>query len=241
MNAGPAIPLTITSDVPVLLRGEEHGLAAWLAAPGWRRAVWCMALIVLGAACYGATIGCWRSPFQALYTAVKFPLILLLTATGNALINSILAPLLGLNVSFRQSLQAVLMCFAIVALILGAFSPLVLFMMWNLPSLESSWQQATLAFNWIKVSQVGIIAFAGVAAHARLTRLLQSLSGSRSVALRVVCAWLGVNLLLGAQLTWILRPFFGSPHYDVEFLRDRALEGNFFETVFHSVKYMLTH
>ena len=241
MTTAVAMPFASVRDLPVLLRGDTDGLKPWLEERGGRRIAWCLVLIVLGAGCYGASIGWWRSPWQALYTAVKFPLILLLTAGGNALINAMLAPLLGLNLTFRQSLQAVLMSFTLLAVILAAFSPLVLFMVWNVPPWQSSFTQSTMAFTWIKISQVGLIAFAGVAANVRLTRLLESLSGSRAVARRVVLAWLGINLLLGAQLTWILRPFFGSPHFDVEFLRANALEGNFFETVFHSAKYILQH
>ena len=64
-----------------------------------------------GAGLYGAAMGCWRDPMQALYTAIKFPLIILLTAAGNAMLNAMLAPLLGLNISFRQSFLAILMSF----------------------------------------------------------------------------------------------------------------------------------
>jgi hypothetical protein len=35
--------------------------------------------------------------------------------------------------------------------------------------------------------------------------------------------------LRGMQLTWILRPFFGSPDFPVQFLRPDALKGNFIE------------
>jgi len=38
---------------------------------------------------------------------LKFPLIILLTTAGNALLNAMLAPLLGLNIPFRQSCSAI--------------------------------------------------------------------------------------------------------------------------------------
>ncbi|HKX61291.1 MAG TPA: hypothetical protein VJS65_05595, partial [Verrucomicrobiae bacterium] len=57
----------------------------------------CVALIAGGAGCFGAAVGSWRAPEQALYCAVKLPLILLLTTVGNGLLNAMLAPLLGLN------------------------------------------------------------------------------------------------------------------------------------------------
>ena len=62
----------------------------------------------------------WRAPLQALYTAIKFPLIILLTTLGNGLLNAMLAPLLGVNLGLRQTLLAVFMSFTIAAAILGA-------------------------------------------------------------------------------------------------------------------------
>ena len=73
----------------------------------------CVVAIVVGAGSYGAVMGSWRDPLQALYTGIKLPLVILLTTLGNGLLNGMLAPLLGLNVTFRQSLAVVLMSFAI--------------------------------------------------------------------------------------------------------------------------------
>jgi hypothetical protein len=35
-------------------------------------------------------------------------------------------------------------------------------------------------------------------------------------------------------LSWILRPFIGSPDLPLQFLRPDALHGNFYENVFHT-------
>ena len=119
-----------------------------------------------------------------LFTAVKLPLILLLTATGNALLNGILAPLLGLNLSLRQSFDAILLSFAIAGAILAAFSPLVLFEVWNLPAMDQAGFDRGATFNRIQLTQVAAIAFAGIAATARLLRYLESCSGSQGIARR---------------------------------------------------------
>ena len=94
-------------------------------------AVFCVVAIAIGAGSYGAAMGWWRDPLQALYTGIKLPLVILLTALGNGLLNGMLAPLLGLNVTFRQSLAVVLMSFALAAIVLGALSPVALFIVWN--------------------------------------------------------------------------------------------------------------
>ena len=220
------------SEIATLLRGESETISAWSAGWNAQRFALHLAVIVLGAGCYGAAMGWWRDPQQALYVAIKFPLIILLTTLGNALINGMFAPLLGLNIPFRQSFSAIVMSFTIASAILGAFSPLIAFMVWNAPPMSVS---AGAAHNLLKLTHVAVITFAGVMGNARLFQLLVRLGGGRAVALRVLFAWLAGNLFLGSQLSWILRPFIGLPSLPVEFLRANALHGNFYENVLRSV------
>src|SRR5690349_20003371 len=172
---------------------------------------------------------------QALFTAIKLPLILLLTALGNGLLNAMLAPLLGLNLGLRQSLIAVLMSFTIAATILGACSPLRYFLIQNTPPMTAGVQTQASAHSLILISETAMIAFAGIAANVRLLQLLRSLSGSSSVERKVLFAWLAGNLLLGSQLAWNLRPFVGASCLPVDFLQPHAFERNFFETLWGAV------
>lgn len=221
--------MTIQSgELGTLLRGEAERIAAWTERLESRRLVFHLSVIIAGAGMYGAAMGWWRAPQQALFVAIKFPLIILLVTLGNALLNAMLAPLLGLNISFRQSFLAVLVSFTLVSAILGAFSPLLLFLVGNAPPMTPD-VKATAAYGFIKVTHVAVIAFAGVAGNVRLFQLLTRLGGSKTVARRVLFAWLTVNLFLGSQLTWIARPFIGSPQLPVQFLRDTAFQGNFYE------------
>lgn len=222
-----------------LLQGEAVTLADWTGHFETRRFGFQIAVIMLGAGLYGAAMGWWRDPWQALYVAIKFPLILLLTALGNALLNAMLAPLLGLNISFRQSLLAILMSFAVIAVILGAFAPLAGFLVWNAPAMTPD-VKSTATYGFIKMVHVAIIAFAGIAGNARLFQLLTRLAGCERIARRVLFAWLAVNLFLGSQLTWIARPFIGAPQLPVVFLRDTAFQGNFYENVFRTVLKLLS-
>jgi hypothetical protein len=223
------------STVGRFLRGELPFLRSW--SEGWQlgRLAFCAGVICVGAGLYGAAMGCWRAPLAALFVAIKFPLIILLTAIGNALLNAMLAPLLGLNISLRQSFLAILISFTIVSAILGAVSPLIAFMVWNAPPMAANPAQSIGTYTFIQVSHVVIIAFAGVAGNLRLVQLLRELSGNAATVRRVLLAWLAGNLFLGSQLTWILRPFIGSPGLPVEFLRPTAFQGNFYETVFHAL------
>src|SRR6266478_9773884 len=131
----PAAPVPI-GHVRPLLRGEPEFLRAWTKTWDWGRLALCGTVIVVGTGTYGAAMGYWRAPLQAVFVAIKFPLIILLTSAGNALLNAMLAPLLGLNIRFRQSFLAILMSFTIASAILGSFSPLTAFMVWNAPPLS---------------------------------------------------------------------------------------------------------
>ena len=234
MHAQPEKVMPHPGEIATLLRGEREAIESWLQGGLAARLALHLGVIVLGAGCYGAAMGWWRAPQQALFTAIKFPLIILLTTAGNALINGMLAPLLGLDVPFRRSFAAVVMSFAVASAILGAFAPLIAFIVWNAPPLAAT-PGALFTYNLIKLTHVGVITLAGVTGNARLFQLLTHLGRGRAVAVRVLGAWLAGNLFLGAQLSWILRPFIGSPDLPVQFLRPNALHGNFYENVFQTI------
>jgi len=198
-----------------------------------RTIIFYIALIVIGSGIYGATIGLWRAPLQAFYTAIKFPLLILFTTIGNTLLNGMLAQLLGINISFRQSLMAIFASFAIASVILASLSPITLFMILNTPPLESA--HASLSHNFTLIIHVFIIAFAGISANICLFRLLLYFCKEFSTACKVLFCWLLGNMFLGCQLSWIMRPFVGCPTLPIEFFRSDAFNGNFYESVFRSL------
>lgn len=219
-----------------LLRGDADEISSWLEEPGMRWAAVCALVVLIGSGLYGFTVGLWRAPLQSLYTALKFPLLIFLTCAGNALLNGMLAQLLGSTLSFRQTSLAILMSFALTSLILGALSPVSLFVLWNTPPLDS---KATLLGHSVTLlTHVFFIACAGVIANQRLYHLLQKVSPSRTIARRVLWGWLGGNFLLGSQLAWVLRPFIGSPRLAIEFLRHDPLRGNFYEAVGRALRHL---
>lgn len=195
-----------------------------------------VAVTVAGTASFGFAVGAWRDPLQGMYTAIKFPFIIILTALGNGLLNGMLAPLLGTNISFRQSLLAVVMSFTIAAAVLGGSAPLIYFVIWNAPALSAEAASSARTHSFILLMVVAVIAFAGIAANVRLFQLLRQLSGSPASARRTLFGWLAGNLFLGSQVSWILRPFIGSPNLSVQFLRDDPLRGNFFESVLNALQ-----
>jgi hypothetical protein len=221
-------------DLEQLCRAEPSVLATWFLTSK-EKIKSCLILLILGSSLYGASIGLWRAPLQSFYVAMKFPLLIILTTLGNAAINGMLAQLLGVKITFRQSFLAIIMSFTLVAIILGSFTPLALFVVYNLPPMGTA--LAKNAHAIVLLLHVVLIAFAGIVANIHLFRLLEYICGSRFKAKQIVFTWLAVNMFLGCQLSWNLRPFFGTPTLEVSFLRDDPFDGSFYETIFR----MLTH
>jgi len=216
-----------------LCRGEPEVLGGWLIRGRSSKIYSCLFWTLVGSSIYGSTIGIWRSPLQAAYVAIKFPLLIVLVTTGNALINGMLAQLYGARISFRQSYLSVLMSFATASILLLSLSPLSYFLIYSCPPMGS--EGALAAHRIIILFDVLVIAFAGIISNVNLYRLLQRITDSGIKSKQIIFSWLAVNLLLGGQLSWILRPFIGTPKVPVDFVRDNALDGNFFESVLESV------
>jgi hypothetical protein len=227
------------SQVPFILRSDAGSVSSLVERRESRQIVFLLIATIAGSMAFGAVAGCWRSPLQAFYTAVKFPLLILLTVVGNAMLNGMLAPLLGVRIGMRDSLLAVLLSFAIAGIILGGMAPLLGFVIWNVPKLGSERSSAYLAYRFMQLMIVGLIAVAGVAANVRLFRYVEFRGRTRAAALRLLLGWLAGNLLLGSQICWILRPFIGRPQDDVIFLMADPFQGNFFETCWEAAKALL--
>jgi hypothetical protein len=219
-----------------LLRGDPVILRNCIEQP-WRRLFpICIALIIGGAGIYGAAMGWWRCGMQALYTGIKIPLVILLTTLLNSLLNAILAPLLGLNLSYRQSFAIILMTFTIASVLLATFAPIAFFVVWNTPPLHDCTRLVSPEYGFLQLCHVAFIAFAGVTGNVRLLPLLEAWAGGRMIGRKVLLAWLAGNLFLGSQICWVLRPFIWDPARPVEFVGREAFRGSFYETVFEALR-----
>jgi len=235
-----AVPDPGACRVRLLLQGEPSRLAALATTRQSATVAWCVGSICLGAGLFGAVMGCWREPWQAVYTGIKLPLVILLTTLGNGLLNGMLAPLLGLNLGFRQSFVLVLISFAIASLILGALSPVALFVVWNTPPLTAGTWLRSPEYGVLQLTLAGFIALAGILGTVRLLPLLRQFTSQATVARRVLFAWLAGNLFLGSQISWVLRPFIWDPAGPVQFIGRQYFHGSFYETVFDAARRLLS-
>ena len=221
--------------VGVFLGAGPDKFYEWVVWRQFGMMAFCFAAIVIGAGSYGAVVGCWRDPQQALYTGIKLPLVMLLTTAGNGLLNGMLAPLLGLNITFRQSFAVVLMSFAITSLVLGGLSPVALFIVWNTPPLSAGTTLISPEYAVMQLMLAAFVALAGIIGNVRLLPLLRQWAGTPGVGLKVLLAWLAGNLFLGSQISWVLRPFIWEANRPVAFVGRECFKGSFFETVFNAV------
>lgn len=230
---------THSIGILALLRSMSSGIGPWDDSLRNRSLALAIGLVVAGAGSYGAVVGAWRNPLQAVFTGIKLPLVILLTTLGNAFINAMLAPLLGLPVTLRQSFAAVLFTFALAASLLGSLVPVAIFIVWNLPPLSAATQLGSLEYSLLQLILVAFIAGCGIAGNLLFLPALEQRSGSRKIARQVLGSWLLVNLFLGSQIAWVLRPFIWDPARPVEFIGQEYLRGSFYETVFEAVRQLI--
>jgi hypothetical protein len=161
--------------------------------------------------------------------------VILLTTLGNGLLNGMLAPLLGLNVTFRQSLAVVLMSFAVTAMVLGALSPVALFIVWNTPPLAAGTTMIVAGIRAAATDAGGVCgagrrdgqsparaAAAGMGRQrGRGAQRPARVAGGKSFSRQPD--------LLGAA------PFIWEANRPVEFIGQNCFQGSFFETIFRAV------
>ena len=201
----------------------------------WRGLLEMAAFVACACSLYGVVLAGWRSPLLSLYVAAKLPLLFLGTTLLVAGFNWTIASILGSGLSFKSTLFAVFAAMAVGAWMLLALLPVVLFFLLSGVARAGTHAELQYAHNSILVAHVLVLSLAGVAGNAALLGGLRRLVRPRCPAAALFCGWLAAFAFVGCQLSWILRPFVGSPFFPVEFIRPDALDRNFYEFVFTEV------
>jgi hypothetical protein len=156
-----------------------------------------------------------------------------LTALLNALLNALWARRFGLDLTFGQSLRSVLLAFGLAAIVLGSLAPIALFLDLAVPG--PSADDGRLGHNVLGLAHVAFIGWTGVQVVKRQLDWLATRTAAGASGHHVVIAWLLVNLIVGAQISWNLRPWFGTPGMSVQFLRPEPFDGNLYESLYKMV------
>lgn len=222
-----------------VLKASPLDMAEWINQPSQSHIRFCLICIIVGCGAYGGSLGYWRAPVMAAYVAIKLPLLIFFTLSLNALLNGMLSMLLGTGLSLKQSLLAQLMSFALFSLILGALAPVTTFFAGHAPPPDT--EQAYTAHSAYLLIHTSLIAYAGIMANLQLFRLLIHVCPTRRAAVTTLASWIIGNGIVGTQLSWILRPFFGSPNLEPAFLREDPFNGTFIESIWRAASRFVTH
>lgn len=219
-----------------LLKEREAFWAAVQRGSGLSRTiVHTMLFIVVATALYGAVLAWWRSPLLALYVAVKLPILFLGTTAIVMMLNWMVAVVLRSGLHFLQVVAITFGAMGVTCWILLSLVPVTLFLTLSSVSSDPSTVTPGYVHNLLLLTHISLIAMAGVAGNAALLSGLRKVVAPGCPAALLYVAWVAAFAFVGAQLSWILRPFVGSPYFPVEFLRADALDRNFYEFVFLEV------
>ena len=224
-------------SLPLILLKDRGAFWARLEAQNlhWRDLASLIALIGFACALYGSVMAGWRSPRLAVYVAVKLPVLFLGTTALVSVFNWMLAAFLGSGLSFKTTVFAVFAAMTIGSWILLALVPIAFFFVYTGAAYSGIHAALQFTHNAILMTHILLLACAGVLGNAALLQGLRRLVRPRCPVAGLFAAWLAAFTLVGGQLSWILRPFVGSPFFPIVFLRPDALERNFYEFVFTEV------
>jgi len=225
------LPLTLLLDREAFWKTLRGG------GVGWAGVARMAGFVVAACAVYGAVMAGWRSPLLVLYAAVKLPLLFAGSTALVALFNWMVAAALGSGLSFRQTLALAFAAMTIAGWILLALAPVALFFaLTGVPKTGAAPDNVIIyAYNMMLMTHVVALAIAGVAGNAILYRGLRSTVRPNCSPICLFAAWVAAFAIISCQLSWILRPFVGSPFLEVAFYREDAFRSNFFEMVFTKI------
>jgi hypothetical protein len=195
------------------------------------------ALLIFSFLCfsiYGAIIGSFHSPFQAMSSMIKLPALYLITLMVCLPALYIFNALFGSKKTLIQHVAYVLSAAAVIALLLCGFAPVVLFFLMTLSVKE---------YSFYLLMNVAIFMITGVFGVSFLYQAMRPVAGENEVAEtikirhQILQFWLMLYGFVGSQLGWTLRPFFGSPGNFEVF---RPKDGNFLTGVFQALGNILS-
>jgi hypothetical protein len=176
--------------------------------------------IAVSCAIFGAAVGMYRGGVQILYAAIKFPLVMLLTAAITAPCLTAFNAAVDRPYGLRRDVALVLLSLGFGSLLLVAQAPILL-----LAALLE------VAYHKFILLTFGCAALAGLGSLGVLGRGVRGQSGrhARITSLALV----GVLAVVGAQVAWTMRPYVVRPRTtEVPFMRQ--IEGSLLEAVMGS-------
>ena len=192
------------------------------------------AFILVFGLLYGAIMGSFtglsgQHLLQVVYSALKVPLLLLVTFVVALPSFFILNTLAGVRDDFLEALRALAAAQAGLTIILASLSPFTAFWYASCPDYGSA-----ILFNAL------MFALASLAAQLLLRRFYAPLIQRNRNHRWLLAAWLIIYAFVGIQMGWLLRPFIGNPEVPTAFFRT-DMWGNAYEVVAKMLWRVLFH
>lgn len=162
-------------------------------------------------------------------TAVKVPILFLLTLLIVIPPIYVMNAFMGARLSFRRMLAVLLAGMTVTSITLASMATVALFF-----SLTS------ISYNFIKLLHVLFFAYGGVVGIVYLAQCVRKVGGreGRRTPGELFILWLVLYMFVGTQMAWVLRPFVGWPGEEFQLFRER--DGNFYESVWDSFEAAVT-
>jgi hypothetical protein len=176
--------------------------------------------IAVSCAIFGAAVGMYRGGVQILYAAIKFPLVMLLTAAITAPCLTAFNAAVDRPYGLRRDVALVLLSLGFGSLLLVAQAPILV-----LAALVE------VAYHKFILLTFGCAALAGLGSLGVLGRGVRGQSGRHARITSM--ALVGVLAVIGAQVAWTMRPYVVRPRTtEVPFMRQ--IEGSLLDAVMGS-------
>lgn len=217
----------ILSYVDGILRHREGNFASIFENRDTLRQIGLLlGIIVVLSGVHGLTMGLNSGFLQMLVSALKVPLLYLMTLLVCFPMLYVVNVIMGSRLGFLQTLALILLSMALNAILLAACSPVVVFF-----TITGS------SYHFLKLLHVLIFAFSGMWGMFGLWRGLYAMCESSDLyprqAVRILQIWIVIFGFVGTQMAWSLRPFIGSPEMGFQIFREQ--ESNFYQGVWSSV------
>ncbi len=210
----------------ILRHREAHFADIFANRDVLRQIVLLLGIIFVLSALHGLTMGLSSGPLQMLSSAIKVPVLYLVTLAVCFPMLYVVNVIMGSRLGFLQTLALILLAMALSAILLAACSPIAVFF-----SVTGS------SYHFLKLLNVAIFAFSGIWGMLGLWRGLHAMCEISDLfprqAVRILQIWIVIFAFVGTQMAWSLRPFIGTP--DMGFQIFRAQESNFYQGVWSSI------
>jgi len=204
---------------------------------------------VIALACYGIVLGSSNGILQAISSAIKLPILFLLTLAICLPTLYLFNLVFGARLSIQQAMALVLTAITVTSMLTLAFAPISLFFWITAPD-----------YDFFKLLNVAILALTGVVGLSFLLsgmRRMNALTApvapiaspedadaetpqriEQPVNMSLLNLWVVLYGFVGTQLAWTLRPFFGDHGKPFEIFR--SINSNFYINIIHSIMKALT-